>query len=235
MLKYLITGTGRCGTVYLARLLTSVGIPCGHESIFDFNGWDIAVMRMNGEKPVKLSYCSTHKWENKEWAAISEWLPKEDLQAESSYMAAPYIDKVDATKIHVVRSPVKVVNSFCHGVGYFKSLDKMSKYEEFVYSFLPELKVPMTQYDRACMYYVLWNEMIEKKCPGIYRFRVEDPVEHVLEFIGVNTSDYFSDRRTNSLCDTTHFCVDMISDGEVKSRFVKIAYRYGYNLNNVLL
>ena len=33
-LQYAITGTGRSGTVYLANLLTSAALPCGHESIF---------------------------------------------------------------------------------------------------------------------------------------------------------------------------------------------------------
>ena len=33
-LDFLVTGTGRCGTVYMAELLTSLGIPCGHESLF---------------------------------------------------------------------------------------------------------------------------------------------------------------------------------------------------------
>ena len=38
-LKYLVTGTGRSGTVYMARLLTSLGIPCSHEMIFDYRGF----------------------------------------------------------------------------------------------------------------------------------------------------------------------------------------------------
>jgi hypothetical protein len=33
-LDYLVAGTGRCGTVYMARLLTSLGINCLHEGVF---------------------------------------------------------------------------------------------------------------------------------------------------------------------------------------------------------
>lgn len=34
MNKFLITGTGRCGTTYCAEILKSCGINCGHQSVF---------------------------------------------------------------------------------------------------------------------------------------------------------------------------------------------------------
>lgn len=33
--KFIITGTGRCGTKFTATLLSEVGIPCGHENYFN--------------------------------------------------------------------------------------------------------------------------------------------------------------------------------------------------------
>jgi len=33
-----VTGTGRCGTGYFSRLLSLVGWPCGHETIFSLGG-----------------------------------------------------------------------------------------------------------------------------------------------------------------------------------------------------
>lgn len=38
MLKYLITGTGRCGTGYMAQVFKSAGVPCGHEAVFSYDG-----------------------------------------------------------------------------------------------------------------------------------------------------------------------------------------------------
>ena len=55
-LKYLVTGTGRCGTVYMARILTSIGIPCGHETIFDYRGTRGARKRLFGEEQLRLSF-----------------------------------------------------------------------------------------------------------------------------------------------------------------------------------
>jgi len=37
-MKYLVTGTGRCGTGTLSIFLTHAGYPCGHESIFRWGG-----------------------------------------------------------------------------------------------------------------------------------------------------------------------------------------------------
>jgi hypothetical protein len=34
MIQLLVTGTGRCGTGYVAELLTAAGIPCGHEDVY---------------------------------------------------------------------------------------------------------------------------------------------------------------------------------------------------------
>lgn len=37
-LRLLVVGTGRSGTGYMSRLLTESGIPCGHESVWTYDG-----------------------------------------------------------------------------------------------------------------------------------------------------------------------------------------------------
>jgi hypothetical protein len=34
MLKFIVAGTGRCGTAYIAQVLTHLGVPCGHEWVY---------------------------------------------------------------------------------------------------------------------------------------------------------------------------------------------------------
>jgi LPS sulfotransferase NodH len=46
-LKFLVTGSGRSGTNYMSRFLTSVGIMCGHESIFTHDGITEAIYRLS--------------------------------------------------------------------------------------------------------------------------------------------------------------------------------------------
>jgi len=41
-MKYLITGTGRCGTGYIAMVLRGAGVKCGHENVFGRTGIESA-------------------------------------------------------------------------------------------------------------------------------------------------------------------------------------------------
>lgn len=40
MMKMVVTGTGRCGTGYMAKVLSGAGLPCGHEEVFGPHGWN---------------------------------------------------------------------------------------------------------------------------------------------------------------------------------------------------
>ena len=53
-LKIISTGTGRCGTAYMSKLLTSVGIPCGHESLFTNKGLTEYKYRILNRKKNKI-------------------------------------------------------------------------------------------------------------------------------------------------------------------------------------
>ena len=37
-MKYIIAGTGRCGTGYMSKIFNEVGIKCGHENVFTVKG-----------------------------------------------------------------------------------------------------------------------------------------------------------------------------------------------------
>ena len=76
-MRVLITGTGRCGTGWMARALTAAGAPCGHEAAF--------TARRHGD---------------------CDWV------AESSWLAAPYLDRLDGVYVvHLVRDPLKTIAS----------------------------------------------------------------------------------------------------------------------------
>jgi|GEM_PF-1775667 tetratricopeptide (TPR) repeat protein len=82
-LKFLITGTGRCGTGYMAKLLASAGIPCGHEEIFSF--------LVNTDKLI-----STQLTGESSWLAVP-------------FLSSPWLR--DITLIHAVRNPLLTVQS----------------------------------------------------------------------------------------------------------------------------
>lgn len=208
-LRYLITGTGRCGTVYVAKLLSSVGYPCTHEAIFKHDGIEAAHSRLNGTKPTDLSEISklasvVDESKNISWFGSSNKIV--EVVAEASYMAAPFIQDEclkDTTIIHIVRKPIDVVNSFIAGFKYFEDWcltePDYAEYHNFIYSYVPEVKKPMSAVCRAAMYYIEWNKMIEKLSEGknYILHRIEDSPEKLLRKLGIYSNDYYKNTQAN--------------------------------------
>ncbi|RTK93330.1 MAG: hypothetical protein EKK64_10500, partial [Neisseriaceae bacterium] len=126
MIKYLVTGIGRSGTVYMARLLSSLGIMCGHESIFQKDGLDFSLIRLKNKKERLLSDTSRVAIRDINNKIIYEkeiWFNPQEQIAESSYMSAPFLDNKelkDCKIIHVVRNPLKVISSTYYDVNFFE-------------------------------------------------------------------------------------------------------------------
>lgn len=204
-LKYLVVGTGRCGTVYMAKLLSSIGFPCGHEAIFTYEGIGEAERRLRGETPVRISLIS-----HLATAGEGPWLPKGNsaLVADSSYMAAPFLGHPlleNTTIIHLVRDPLKVINSFVVGLRYFRDSCLHEKYYDvyhrFIYRHVPDLTLPLAPEARAALYYLRWNEMIEKLARRHRYFfcRVEKDVPKLFRFLGVSPEKWYENKKSNHL------------------------------------
>lgn len=94
MSKFIITGTGRCGTTYCKAILQICGINTGHQQVFN---WD----------SVKTG----------EWDWTSDYGITDNLDGDSSFMAVPLLEKVkekepDTTIITINRPLVNVLNSW---------------------------------------------------------------------------------------------------------------------------
>lgn len=233
-LRFVVTGTGRCGTVYLARLLTHLGVPCGHETVFDWRGLEVARKRLAGEEELQLSHCSTVQLVSGSWIQLPVWLKDiETIEAESSYMAAPYLGEVaNATIIHVVRNPLRVVNSFCNHIDYFQSAKPNNSYEQFIYTHLPELRKDMPPYDRACLYYVRWNQIIKS---SVFH-RVEDDPAKLVSALGLHGS-IITDKTINSMKKkgVKTFALQDIQSDEIREEFVQLGKSYGYHMQSEYL
>jgi hypothetical protein len=238
-LKYIVTGTGRCGTVYAAMLLSNVMVSCGHESIFTPGGIETALRRLSGEEKCTLSFCSTNKrHRDGTWTPLNiTWVCPNQIVADSSYMAAPYVGEFQSAKlVHLVRHPVRVVNSFCNYLGYFKSSTPSNEYEKFIYGILPELTEEMSQYDRGALYYILWNDLIEQRTENKVIHRIEDGPKKLLKELGLqNEICNFDDPYTNSFQKPRQrFCVDDLSE-EIWDLFKECGAKYGYKLSSEYL
>lgn len=214
----------------MANLLTSMGVPCSHEGVFTFGGLGYAREVLGGLR----------HWGSSGISEGARCLPRGDgFVADSSYMAAPFLGHFDAGVIHVVRNPLNVVASltgdfFRQFAGpeptEYEDRPDHHLYEGFIYDALPELGVDMPQLDRACLFYVLWNEMIEKSGRVALLHRVEDDTKVVREFFGFSGRNYYRNTRCNTVPDRREWSLDELQDGGIRDRLVGMASRYGYIL-----
>lgn len=238
-LQLLVTGTGRCGTVYMSRLLSSLGIQCGHESIFNSDGWPDAKKRLLGDSDTVLStVCQTDILTG---AEIGDgWLNRSNLVAESSYMAAPFLcDPLirDVPIIHIIRNPLEVISSFVKDFEYFSHPRwiRRERYHQFIYSHLPALHEYKNPVSAAVFFYLHWNIMIESQMYVTgkrYLFqRIEDmPSDELFEFVKIRKPDsYFSDTKVNSQKRRTkNFALDDIPDEKLRDHLEVFMRRHKY-------
>lgn len=184
-LEYLVVGTGRCGTAYIAQLLTSAGISCGHESIFSTNTLSEIKDKLKNTKSLKLSECSLMQ--------EKKWTNPRDIIADSSYLAAPYLRcgfLKDTKIIHVVRHPVDVIKSFVFSGLYFENFvpEKSKIYQDFIKQHAPKVyNNGFNAITKAAIYYMYWNSMIEKrnKCSENYfLYNIESNPNKLMNFLG---------------------------------------------------
>lgn len=147
-MRVVVTGCGRSGTQYVARLLAACGFRSAHESVFK------------------------HDLEPNDYdrdLADSRW---RDIDMEVSWLAAPFVSKLapDVFVWHQTRDPIKVVRCWAH----HRLLTHVQPVLQFVNKALPET-AHGSQVERAVQYVLGWNELIERqKTDGRYvRFAVE--------------------------------------------------------------
>lgn len=188
-LKYIISGTGRCGTVYMARFFTDIGINCGHEAIFDYNGLDLALKKINGNALIETSHCS--RFDLLKSKPIENWFSANNIMAESSYMAAPFLNNScfsDARLIHIIRNPLKVLSSFFLDAKFFDPKSEGQKpWNSFVYKHMPSIEMEKSIVEKTCRYIIDWNRMIEKSKIEKIKIRIEDyPYDSLAKFLRSN-------------------------------------------------
>lgn len=143
-LETIVTGTGRCGTAYAAKLLTEAGLNCTHEEVWGFHVAD---------------------WEQPQAPAEASWVAAPFLQG-------PFAR--DAQVIHLVRHPKHVIESLIKTGFFDDNEERTDwSYTQFAYDNLPALLEIDDPVDRAAFFYVEWNRMIERRRPDAIRVPVE--------------------------------------------------------------
>lgn len=220
-LQYIVTGTGRCGSLNFARNLTKAGIHCGHESIFNLQELEGAKKRLKGELIIEASKISTTL------KGKPLWFDPLQLKADSSYMAAPFLDDeiLKETKIiHLIRHPLSVISSFVKNLGYFGQ-EYESPWEKFMYKYLPSIKNFNDPLDRACEYYIKWNKMIAKFNTIVHK--IEDDPNELFEKLQLRKIEHLTDERNTFNSRDKDFCLDDLSP-EFRKKIKNFMAHHGY-------
>lgn len=145
-----MTGCPRSGTGYTSKLFTELGLPCGHEDIFNIDG---------------LSKTNQIVW--------PRW-----FVGESSWLAAPFLGMLprDLVVFHQVREPVAFTRSLLRS-RFFQQPDK---YTAFAFARFPELlNASLSHVERCLLMWLRWNEMIEDDLTREERIHCRYQVEYL--------------------------------------------------------
>jgi hypothetical protein len=214
-LRLIVTGTGRCGTGFVSRLLTSAGLPCGHERVFGPKGLIGARAMLEG--------------------------PGGELMGDSSWLAAPYLEHeclANAFIVHLVRHPLRFAESLLKL--YRDNLPSYAAYWRFQCSALPELETLDDDWPTRLVYYWLnWNRLIERQAHGRrwLRFRIEDEPVMLLDRLQAAglLGEYdpvaiFDDRSYNTVRPGVPYPIkwDDVKDPGLRLDARAMGVRYGY-------
>ena len=232
-LKFIITGTGRCGTLYLSKLLSFCNIFCGHETIFDYSSWNVILQRIFNDKKLNLSKIAKDTY--------GDYLLDNSIEADSSYMAMPYLNLnvFDSCKfVHLIRHPENVINSFCHYLNYFYdeaflSLNEFDKnYLNFIYKHVPDIKKYKNPYDRAAYFYLFWNNQIEEKLKNKNKILIKieeiNKNKSLEDFLRIKIPEDFQNISTNKNKEKK-FKLNHIRNKNIKEQIVCFCQKYKYN------
>ena len=243
MINLVVTGTGRCGTTYLAKLLTSLHYFCGHESIFNYEDEEIIKKRLLN-KDYTLSICSQSTANVRFHEDKMNWVNLDEIKADSSYMAAPYLNWKELSNIkiiHLYRNPLDVIRSFVHDLDYFsknhpneKNIYNELGFEQKIWKFLPLLSDIDNQLERACYFYIEWNKLITKNCKNkkVLEIKIEDDdkIQKIKKFINIKENfDYFDDKKENTRnIKNKKIKLKEIPSGKIKDKIIEIMFEKKY-------
>lgn len=223
MSKYLVVATPRSGTAYTARVLSRLGLDCGHE-------------RHLGLAP-----------------QLPAFLEAAGTLGESSWLAVPFVDQMpaDVRVLHQVRNPLKVIRSMLElqffdldAAGQSRRVGARRAFTELALQHCPQVLAYKTELERTAWFYYHWNHRIEAHSAQreILRVRLEDfdaqRLGELLRFIGVDPARWTEaqltaelaaiPRDTNTKTDEKVTVLEAVTWAALPREVCELARTYGY-------
>ena len=229
MQKYLIVATPRSATAFTARLLSNLGLNCGHEKHFGLD---------------------TH---------LSQFLNCEGIVGDSSWLAVPFLNQLpkDVKILHQTRHPLKVIRSLLEL--QFLDFDVVGRpvrdglrrrFTEFAMEHCPGVLEYNSNFERAAWFYYHWNRKIDAQRTDreLFRYNVDhfdtELLRQLLSFIGVDSSKFTNEQLSNQLVDVPKnlnakknnkvILVEEVTWQTIPAEVRDLAQLYGYSSDIVL-
>lgn len=223
ILRFVVLSTGRCGSGFVSATLTELGFPCGHE--YFFNPW---VAHLHADQIIGID---------------------PGLVGDSAWPAVGWLDDFpeDFPLFHLVRHPIKYVNSLTQPPGYWAGAGGL--YTAFKKIALPELqKEGISEEESSLIHWLRWNEIIETRVPESRRFRLEDQSLLLFQAIALEVFDTpKSDEEIEAaikagreIRENKHrvggavFQADDLQEFELFPEFAAKAGEYGYDITETI-
>jgi hypothetical protein len=137
MLDFVVTGTGRSGTMWAAKALKAAGLPCMHET-----------------------WCSS--WTDT-YGDNGDWRYAPFGGGESSWQAAPFVGEMQAAGVrvvHLVRDPIKVASSLVGNKMLLPVDGEPLPWHRFIEAHIGDHIFRLHPHDRALRFWTEWNKQI---------------------------------------------------------------------------
>jgi len=196
--RWLITGTGRCGTGYMAQVLKSAGMNCGHEHAFRLQGMTRARHKMA------------------------------ELDADSSWLAVPFLGHVDMAGVkvvHLVRDPKDTIDSML-AMGFF--VDAYVDYGKFAHRYLAGLEEFGGPLPKAAYFWVGWNTLVEPFAVMRHRVEDDPREVLDWMDVDHQSAELFSDTKYNTRRTYPSDVDLLELHEPLRSALFRMAERYGY-------
>lgn len=173
---FVITGTGRSGTNYIARVLRAAGVRCGHED------WWGPMPGLGEGSWIPQPTLTDRLRDLVSRTMVEVRRRRRSLDGDSSWLAVPHLEDFDGLVLLQLREPLRVIRSLV-ALEMFSA--PRNAFELKARVFVPQTGDSLVD---AMRWWVMWNLRASESADLVYRIEDLDAplLRDILELIGAD-------------------------------------------------